>query len=160
MDRLKLKPGSKKQVKYLTLKKKLEILDCLKQDETVKTMSRKHGVCERTIHLWKKNETALREEASHCNMNHKNTRRPDQPEVEKQLYSWAVSQRDSNTKITADILKTKAMMIYDNLSKSNTLPPFTATQGWFRKFKARFGLKLLASAGEKASADLSACKVS
>jgi Tc5 transposase DNA-binding domain len=142
----------KRKMKFVTNEFRVKVLDNIKLGETVRTMSLKHDIPERTIRDWVLREGHIRKTASECCIGHKNSIPPKYPQLEKLLVVWALSQRNLNTEMTATILKEKAMLIYDRLLQTNPdMPDFTASDGWYRGFKSRYGLKILKPPGEEAS---------
>jgi Tc5 transposase DNA-binding domain len=133
----------KKKVKSYSLEFKVGVLESLNNGETVHTLSLKHNIPEQTIRTWIRNRKTIIEAASQCNSSHKNARKSDFVRLEKILFAWIVDQRKLNAALTADVIRGEAKTIHASLSEEEALPPFRATPGWFRRFKQRYGIKIL-----------------
>lgn len=80
------------------------------------------------------------------------------PLLEQALFVWVMQQRNANIIIPSDVLKIKARQLLDNFQQRGYYEGchFLASNGWARRFRQRFGLRTVVTAGEKASADLEA----
>ena len=80
--------------------------------------------------------------------------------MEKCLYKWFLNQREKKNILTGPVLKAKPNSIF-SVSSVQVYPDkdenvFTATYGWFSKFKTRHGLRFLKISGEILSSDIGA----
>lgn len=68
--------------------------------------------------------------------------------MEEKLYAWFVKQRERNCTINGPILKTKAMELFKTVHPDKDEKDFSASEGWFAKFKRRHGMRFLKVCGE------------
>ncbi|XP_055622861.1 jerky protein homolog-like [Toxorhynchites rutilus septentrionalis] len=80
------------------------------------------------------------------------------PLLEEALYIWILKQRQSNILLTVDILKAKAELLFKMFQDRGlyAVHGFSASDGWMHRFKQRFGLRVKAVTGEKASVNVEA----
>lgn len=76
-------------------------------------------------------------------------------DLEKQLYTWFLNQRERNCPMSGPILKAKAKNLFKKMYPNKTPNEFRASQGWFTKFKRRYGIRILKVCGEILSSDTS-----
>lgn len=75
--------------------------------------------------------------------------------MEQKLYKWFELQRAKQCPISADIIKMKAKVLFAETYPEKDHSAFGANNGWFDRFKRRYGIRFLTVSGEKLSADLS-----
>ena len=77
--------------------------------------------------------------------------------LEKMVYTWMSHRKHQGLSATYDDTKRKALEVYEHLKNKeedkSSVPDFTASTGWFYKFKSRFGFHNVKKAGEAKSAD-------
>ena len=76
--------------------------------------------------------------------------------MEKCLYNWFLNQREKKKILTGPVLKAKAKSIFSEVYPDKDENAFTASNGWFFKFKTRHGLRFLKIGGEILSSDVGA----
>lgn len=85
----------------------------------------------------------------------KSLHKPENEEMEKQLYKWFEFQRSEHCPLSADLIKAKAKDIFRKINPEKDESAFVASNGWYDRFKRRHGIQFLNISGEKVSADLS-----
>lgn len=78
--------------------------------------------------------------------------------MEEALFIWILQQREANIIVPADILRANGESLFREFQKHGCYcdQSFLASKGWVQRFKERHGLRMVITAGEKASADLDA----
>ncbi|XP_062538718.1 jerky protein homolog-like [Armigeres subalbatus] len=80
-------------------------------------------------------------------------------DLEEALFMWILQERNKKHTITPDVVKTKAEVLFSMLKekrKYSNEVTFAATNGWYDRFRKRYGLRMLTVSGEKASGDIEA----
>lgn len=93
--------------------------------------------------------------ASAGQLERKSLRKPEFVEMENKLYKWFDFQRSRHSPLSADLIKAKAKEIFQSVYPEKKSNEFAASNGWFGRFKSRYGIRHLTISGEKLSADLS-----
>lgn len=143
-------PAAKRARKVVSLKDKVEAIDQLKMGQSVKELAEKYGVSVNTVRDWKKSEATLREQASSVSSpsSRKIIQKSGCDLMEISLVSWIQEAQQSDLSLSSAIIREKARQLYDiakqNEPSSSTkvLPTFTASNGWFKRFCERRGVKL------------------
>ncbi|XP_039598433.1 tigger transposable element-derived protein 1-like [Polypterus senegalus] len=150
------------QRKMLTIAEKVQLLDMLKQGKSYAAVGRHYGINESTVRYIKKDEKSIRSTAA-VSFN----------QGAKRIVSGHC--RKKNIPVDTNIIREKAKQLYDRFADAgdaldDELQPgtsaespresceFTASKGWFEKFKKRFNLASLNLQGEAASADKAAAE--
>jgi Tc5 transposase DNA-binding domain/CENP-B N-terminal DNA-binding domain len=131
---------------FLSVKGKAAILREIEQGKSVHTASRDHGIAQSTIRGYLMDKNKILAAAAESNNTRKTLKLPANPLLEKNLLSWIASQREVTTRISADSVRVKARMIYQELlarDPAAVKKPFEASRGWLRKFIKRNGLETL-----------------
>uniref|UniRef100_A0A3P8SMD9 HTH CENPB-type domain-containing protein n=1 Tax=Amphiprion percula TaxID=161767 RepID=A0A3P8SMD9_AMPPE len=129
----------KRQRKTLTISKKVELLDMLKEGRSYAAVGRHYGINESSVCYIKKEENNIRTTAA---MSFNKTAKRVITSRNKPISSDV---RDGDEDGEAEA---------GPLSASPTRPTlYNASKGWFDKFQKRFGLKSVSLHGEAASAD-------
>ncbi|MEE6509715.1 hypothetical protein FKM82_027427 [Ascaphus truei] len=83
-------------------------------------------------------------------------------EVEKLLIIWLEDQSQRHVPISLALIQAKALSLYEDIKQQHgegtTEETFTASKGWFMRFKERANLHNIKVTGEAASADKEAAK--
>ncbi|XP_055527977.1 tigger transposable element-derived protein 2-like [Wyeomyia smithii] len=125
-------------------------------------LGKKYGIGSSTVTRIIQKKEAIRGAANKFKeygvTNRKTLKEQTFPLLEEALYVWILQQRQSNILLTVDVLKTKAELLFKmfqdrGLYKVNS---FASSDGWMHRFKQRFGLRVKAVAGEKASVNVEA----
>uniref|UniRef100_A0AAQ6AN34 HTH CENPB-type domain-containing protein n=1 Tax=Amphiprion ocellaris TaxID=80972 RepID=A0AAQ6AN34_AMPOC len=155
----------KRQRKTLTISKKVELLDMLKEGRSYAAVGRHYGINESSVCYIKKEENNIRTTAAMSfNKTAKRvitSRNKPIVRMESALALWISDCRKKNIPLDTIAICTKAKTLYETfaekagpLSASPTRPTlYNASKGWFDKFQKRFGLKSVSLHGEAASAD-------
>lgn len=157
------KTNRKRKNKTLTLVEKVRVIEDFESGGgTHDSLGRKYGVGSSTITRILQMKGVIRAAVDKFKEygleNRKTLKEQTFPLLEEALYIWILQQRQSNILLTIDILKTKAEVLFNMLRGRGyyLVQKFSASDGWIYRFKQRFGLRVKAVAGEKASADLEA----
>ncbi|XP_053691682.1 jerky protein homolog-like [Sabethes cyaneus] len=158
-----LKTQMKRKHVILTLAEKVRIVEEAEEGtESREIIGKKYGVAGTTVTRILQNKAALRLKLNHFKEhgvnNRKTMKEPLLPLLEKALYVWILQQRDEGIIVTSDILRAKAELLLGLLKERGVYvnQTFTFSEGWARRFKERFGLRIKRVVGEKVSADLPA----
>lgn len=144
----------KKNLHFLTLKERDEILQKIEKGVKQRDLAFEYKVDCATICRIKKQSRSLKENAYNSfslGNKRKTLRFGNHPELEKRLYQFFMNQRRRNAPVSSLILKSKALKIFDEIKKDGE--QFNASDGWFSRFKKRFGLRYLTVTGESLSCD-------
>lgn len=136
---------------FLSLEKKMEIIDLLKKGATSTSLMNKYGVAKSTIFAIKKQQRNIRSTTANTfsgSGKRKTLRSGEFIKMERALYKWFLKNRERNAPMSSNILKTKAKFFYEKIYKKTD---FKASDGWFQNFKKRFGIRILKICGEKLS---------
>ncbi|XP_062844657.1 tigger transposable element-derived protein 1-like [Trichomycterus rosablanca] len=164
----------KRQRKMLTIAEKVKLLDMLKERNNYAAVGRHYGINESTVRYIKKDEKNIRSTAAvSLNQGAKRVvsgRNKAVVRMESALGIWIEDCRKKNIPVDTNIIREKAKKLYDRIVDAGDAldddpqpgtsaePPskrseFTASKGWFEKFKKRFNLASVNLHGEAASAD-------
>lgn len=124
-------------------------------EDPANVIAKEYGVANSTITYIRKKESEIvkSSSATYQDVTKKNLKISEFPEMENKLYAWFLEQRARNCPLNGTILKAKAKQISSKLYPENQ---FSASNGWFDKFKRRTGIRFLKICGEKLSADTAA----
>lgn len=84
--------------------------------------------------------------------------------TEKMLAIWIETQNQRNCPVNLGLIQSKALSLYSeetkNVANTSTSKEevFTASRGWFQRFKARYGFHNIKMTGEAASSDTNAAQ--
>lgn len=141
---------------HLSLEQKVQIIQQLERGVKAKRVAENFGVSEPAISYIKKNKASILAAVADSvhDVKKKTLHKPQNEEMENQLYKWFEFQRSKNCPLSADLIKSKAREIYRKLNPEKDESAFVASNGWFERFKRRHGIRFLSISGEKVSADL------
>ncbi|XP_062541743.1 jerky protein homolog-like [Armigeres subalbatus] len=150
---------SRRKHTTLSLNKKLEIRELIeKRGEKIEILARSYGVGRSTIYDIYKQKERIKCSSDKLSASGLKTRRTTKlalyPQMEEALFIWVLQQRLQQNVITPDVVKTKAEFFFAHLQDPSE--KFTASNGWYNRFRARHGLKMISLSGERASADIAA----
>ena len=176
----------KRKRKMMTIAEKVTLLDMLKEGRSYAAVARHFGVNESTVRYIKKDEAKIRKTASITFSKSAKrvvtARNKAIVSMEGALSIWIADCRKKQIPLDTNTIRTKALSLYETqddgdhaeeeeeddeedvdepqAGTSTDSPPwkrrFTASKGWFEKFKKRFSLKSVSLYGEAASADTEA----
>lgn len=145
----------------LTLAKKLQIVEEAEKGEySYESIAKAHGLSTSSVSRYVKKKAAMRaklEKYRECGiLGRKTLKEQSYPPLEEALYVWLLQQREVNLIVTSDILKAKAEQMFSMFQSRGVFvgKNFAASDGWARRFKQRYGLRVSRVVGEKASADV------
>lgn len=155
--------GSKRKHTTLSLADKLKIIEeAVSGGMSHEQIGMKYGVGKSSVSRFIKNKTAIQiavEKYREYGAEKRRTLKEQHfPLMEEALFIWILQQREVNIIVPADIMRAKADSLFKAFQEHDcyTESTFLASNGWARRFKERFGLRMATAAGEKASADLEA----
>lgn len=140
----------------LSLLQKAEIIQKLERGVMAKRIAEDYKVSESAISYIKSQKSKILEAVASTSHDakKKTLHKGENDEMEAKLYKWFELQRSKNCPISSEIIKVKAKAIFDEMYPEKDENAFVASNGWFEKFKRRFGVRILTISGEKLSADL------
>lgn len=143
--------------KRLTVAEKCKILKKLDAGVLANRLAMDFHVSEASISKIKRNKAKIYAAVSGtCDeIKRKTLHKAEYVDLEKQLYKWFLDQRERNCPISGPILKAKAKTLFEQIYPDRTPNDFRASQGWFSKFKRRYGIRILKVCGEILSSDTS-----
>lgn len=153
---------SKQNRKPMDLKTKLAILQDFEKNCKVRDICKKYDVKRSNIYKLKLNKNKIEDFASNAStstMKFKKNRTSSFPELEAQLYSWFLRERELKNIVSNELLMIKAKEIFHTLQVQSTDKNFSCSDGWLNNFKKRHGIRILTLAGEKGSCDESVIPV-
>lgn len=147
---------AKRKKTTLSLSQKAEIIQKLERGVVAKRIAADYGVSESAISYIKSQKSKIVEavKSTSHDVRKKTLHKAENDDMEVKLHKWFELQRSKNCPISADLIKAKAKVIFKELNPTKDENAFSASNGWFEKFKRRFGIRLLTMSGEKLSADL------
>jgi hypothetical protein len=147
--------AEKRKLSSYSLDKKYEIIKAIESGTSRSNIEAEYGVKHGTLCGWIKNSKQIKEqyESSCLKSDAKKIKNSKNPELEKALYMWYcdLRKKDSTLPIGRDLLCEKAEHFAKELGVTNFVP----SNGWFSRFKQRYGLTFKRVCGEAKDADLS-----
>lgn len=155
--------------KVISLETKIKILDRLRNRERVTDVAKFYSMNEATIRTIRKNEDSIRKSVAAGTCTSMSTisyvRDVTMENMEKALVIWIEDQTQKRIPIDTSVITNKALKIYETLknqspstSSDEKKVSFSASHGWFERFKQRHSLHNLRLKGERASADSDAAQ--
>jgi hypothetical protein len=153
----------KRARKVLSLQSKVELLDRLANGESVASVGRSFEINESTVRTIKQNEVKIRASVSAGGTpgakSVHTTRDHVLEKMEKALNIWIEDQTQKRAPLSTALIRTKALNLYQYMQQdsdaeeASKATPFSASRGWFDRFRKRACLHNVKLAGEAASAD-------
>lgn len=146
---------NKPKQKRLNLEEKVQILKKLDEGVRGNRLAIDFGVSEAAISQVKKQRDQIYEAVSKTDQESKKKtlHKAEYEELEKKLYGWFLKQRDRNCPVNGPIFQAKAKEMFKSVYPDKDEKDFLASDGWFRNFKRRHGLRFLKVCGEILSSD-------
>lgn len=137
-------PINKKCRKVLNIADKVKIINLLKEGEKVAAVGRKFNISESSVRTIRDNREKILKSAadlgSHTHLN-KVVRNLNIVKMEEMLIVWIQDLIHKKIPVDTRVIRIQASEFYAHLeTKSPTKESFTASKGWFEKFKNRFSL--------------------
>lgn len=155
----------RKARRAINLEVKLDILKRLDRGEKNVEICRTLGLSKSTIATIKENrvniESSLQKVTPLSAKNISKARNSVVEDLERLLNVWIDHQTQRNIPISTNIIQEKARSLHANLLSKGTYGAcgiFTASKGWFERFKKRYSLHNIKTTGEAASADIDAAR--
>ncbi|XP_069937083.1 tigger transposable element-derived protein 1-like [Cherax quadricarinatus] len=156
----KLSCDKKKSRKPLTLSAKLEMIKLSEQGMSMAEIARKLGLARQTVSTVVNNkEKVLQEVKSATPVTTKVIRKRDNliADMEKLLMVWIDDQTSHKVPLSRAIIQSKALSLFNSMKAERgeeaAEDKFSASRGWFNRFKERSQLHNIRVQGEAASAD-------
>lgn len=148
---------SKPKQNRLSLKQKVDILKKLDEGTNGNRLAVDFGVSKSAISQIKKQKKRISEEVSNAyqESKKKTLHKPEYQELDAKIYEWFLKQRERNCPVNGTLFKAKAKDLFKKLYPNKMESDFAASDGWFRNFKRRHGLRFLKVCGEILSSDTS-----
>lgn len=124
---------AKKQVKYLTMEQKHEVLNDLEAGQAVQAIADKYEVSKTQIYDIFKRRSELRDsKLSQLDPNRKIVKRPRYPQLELELLRWCLQQ--TNFPLSNVLIADKASCLFETLGLTGFFNP---SSSWAKKFVLR-----------------------
>lgn len=147
---------SKRHKRVMSLENKLKVLDLLDKGDSAVSVGKVFCVNESTIRNIKKTAATIRSSAARgsSTSNKVSARVRDEAieKMEKGLSIWIEDQTQRKVPLSLQLIQAKALKLFESFKTADS-PSFTASRGWFAKFKKRQSLHNIKITGEAASAD-------
>lgn len=149
---------NKRKKNTLSLDTKVKILKRLNEGVSGNRLAQDFNVAKSAISYIKSKKQEIMDAVS-CTYHEakkKSLHNAEYEEMEKCLYKWFLNQREKKNTLTGPVLKAKAKSIFSEVYPDKAENAFTASDGWFSKFKTRHGIRFLKIGGEILSSDVGA----
>lgn len=135
--------------KFISLDKKIQILDRFKNGDGSTAIARQFGLNESTIRTIKKNEEKIRASVSTGSSRRRvYARKIAVEKMEQELLIWIKEQFHKNVSVVSNAIRKKALEIFHKIQTneptSNKNASFVASNGWLDTFKTRYCFPLVA----------------
>ncbi|XP_065083210.1 tigger transposable element-derived protein 2-like [Ochlerotatus camptorhynchus] len=141
--------GSKRKHTTLSLTDKLKMIEeAVSGGMSHEQIGMKYGVGKSSFSRFIKNKTAIQiavEKYREYGAEKRSTLKEQHfPLMEEALFIWILQQREVNIIVPVDIMRTKADSLFKAFQEHDcyTESTFLASNGWARRFKERFGLRM------------------
>lgn len=127
--------SSKRKLKSLTVKQKLDILKKVEKGIKKKTIAAEFDIPSSTLSTIIKNKTSIEQFASNLARPEKFKRNRDvsHKNINTAVFKWLSAARDKNVPVSGPLIKEKALQFAEHLGSTD----FKASTGWLDKFKKR-----------------------
>lgn len=151
-----MKKREEKLSNYKPLNVKIEAIKRKKNGESVIDIANSLKVGRTTVYDWLKQEEKIKLFAEKIENKEllnkiKKIKKGDFEVLENALWIWFRQERRKGTILNGPIIKAKAEKLYESISSDKT---FVASNGWFERWKERFGIRFITACGERFSADI------
>lgn len=140
---------TKRKHESLSLAKKVEILRKLDSGQKKVRLAREYNIGRATIYDIKKNRNKIENFVNNTGLDASSRHTLKHCEyllMEDVLYSWFLEERRHNKTLTEKAIQKKSLHFYKEIYKNDN---FKASDGWFRNFKTRYGIRGLYQAVTK-----------
>lgn len=141
---------NKRKKNTLSLDNKVKILKRLNEGVHGSRLAQDFNVTKSAISYIKSKKKDIMDAVANTyqEANKKTLHTAEYPEMESRVYEWFLNQREKKNTLTGPILKAKAKAIFAEIYPEKDANCFNASDGWFSKFKTRFGIRYLKIGGE------------
>ncbi|KAL3890542.1 hypothetical protein ACJMK2_002824 [Sinanodonta woodiana] len=156
---------AKKRRKVIDLEMKMKIIDDYEAGKKVNSIAHDLELAHSTVSTILKNKDRVKEtakESTGFKVKIIRQRRGLIPEMEKLLAIWFNDQMQKGMPMSLLIIENKARGIFETLKAcevEESTETFTASHGWFQRFRRRFNLHNWNISGEAACADVEAAEI-
>ena len=144
--------------KVMTLNEKVQILDKCREGLSYAAVGRMFCINESTVRYIQKQETEIREAVStggiYIAKYTAYVRDKVMLKMENDLFIWIKDQHQKNLPLNVGTISAKALVLFNKYKRqtpstsNNTETNFSASKGWFHKFKRRYSICNLKNIGE------------
>lgn len=146
--------ASKRKHTSCTLNDKLEVIKRLDSGESVSKLTSELKIGKSTICDWRKNRLKLERfctVSAEKTLQHRQTAKQSlYDKVDEALFVWFTQERERGTSLSGPIVQEKALYLNKLLNGDKS---FSASTGWFDRWKERHGIRQLTITGEQLSSD-------
>uniref|UniRef100_A0A1E1X330 Putative tigger transposable element n=1 Tax=Amblyomma aureolatum TaxID=187763 RepID=A0A1E1X330_9ACAR len=144
-------PAKRPQQPANDLERKVKILKELNEGISRQEVMKKYGVKRSTLSDYVKNKEKIFEafDSGKFTGKRKRLRTAAHPKLEEALLRWITDMRDGQLPLSGPLICQQA----DRYAQKMNIESFSASEGWFARFKERHGLVFRNVCGEKAAVD-------
>ncbi|XP_076169774.1 uncharacterized protein LOC143147920 [Ptiloglossa arizonensis] len=137
----------------LTIQQKLDIVRKLDSGTTVSQITREYSIHSTTVRRIQRNTLTLHRLGNQGALTRtkKKLRRPQNEELENQLYKWFIERKALGDPVSDRLLQKQAQKMSRHFAGTKG---FKASMGWLAKFKIRHDIRLVHNIGGKGSANV------
>ena len=144
--------------KRISIEQKLSILNKLDNGCSIGETAKLLQLPKSTVDTIKANREKILECGREISLNvaktTMRTRNSALHKTEQLLHTWIVSQREKGATVSEKLIRCKAFSIFKDVKlEGHSNCNFSASHGWFEKYKKRFNLRSVLLSGESRSAD-------
>ncbi|XP_049558737.1 tigger transposable element-derived protein 1-like [Orcinus orca] len=160
------RPSAKRDRKAINLQVKLEVLRRFEAGEKLSRIGRALGLSTSTVATIRDNKDKIRASSQaatpHAACKLTRSRSLVMENMERLLSVWIEDQNRRDVPVSVVLVQEKARSLFEELKRAqgegSEAETFGASRGWFARFKARHGLRILGAGGEAARADAEAAR--
>nr|XP_029723027.1 jerky protein homolog-like [Aedes albopictus] len=154
----------KRKHNTLTLERKLQVIEQLDAgNASLERIARQFNICKSTVLNISRQRDSIQTAENRFRESGVSGRRTVKKarfcDLEEALFMWMLQERNKKHILTPDAVKVKAELLFKMFKEkerySNEME-FVATNGWYDRFRKRYGLRMMTVSGEKASGDVEA----
>lgn len=156
----------KKSRKSISLADKMKVISSFESGQRAVDIARTLGLTPTTVRTIRSNankiKSSIQNVSSLSSTKVNRTRSSIVENMEKLLALWIEDQNQRNVPVSLAVIQTKAKSLYDDLKAKeggcSKEEQFTASRGWFQRFKIRYNFHNIKVTGESASSDTTAAE--
>ncbi|KAJ8678478.1 hypothetical protein QAD02_014265 [Eretmocerus hayati] len=146
-------PVKKRAKKVMDIATKLKILDLLRDGEKISNLARRYEVNESTIPSIRDNQEAIRAASANLGVHGKFTkinRKKCVVKMENLLIVWMQDMIQKKIPLSGAAIKEQALIFFEHVKEKHfkdSVETFSASRGWFDRFRKRFSLRSISFTG-------------